>query len=130
VENLWNTANRVAHERLLAVLNDSGSSNLSTADGEVTLDLSVLLTQLTTGSGSAATSSRNCPGRRAADDPRVRPALDRAGRDHPGQAPARRPHAAGAAALRARRLPRGPRRREALRSVGFGFLTAGVLALL
>src|ERR1700741_3756797 len=29
VESLWNTANRVAHERLLAVLDDSGSSNVS-----------------------------------------------------------------------------------------------------
>jgi hypothetical protein len=131
VESLWNTANRVAHERLLAVLDDSGSSNVSTDNGEVTLDLSALLTQLTDRLGVGGKLVEKLPpdaGRLTIlESDQLSTAQD--------------------ATTLVRRLPvvltllvlllyglavylAGPRRREALRSVGFGFLTAGVLALL
>ncbi|HEX7279307.1 MAG TPA: hypothetical protein VF255_06735 [Solirubrobacterales bacterium] len=131
MESLWGTANRVAHERLLAVLDDSGSSNLSTADGEVVLDLSALLTQLTDRLGVGGKLVEKLPpdaGRLTIlESDQLSTAQD--------------------ATSLVRRLPvvltllalllyglavylAGPRRREALRSVGFGFLAAGVLALL
>jgi hypothetical protein len=131
LESLWNTANRVAHERLLAVLNDSSSSNLATTDGEVTLDLSALLTQLTDRLGVGGKLVEKLPpdaGRLTIlESDELSTAQD--------------------ATTLVRRLPvvvtllalllyglalylAGPRRREALRSVGFGFLVAGVLALL
>jgi hypothetical protein len=130
VESLWNTANRVAHERLLAVLGDSGSSNLSTADGEVTLDLSALLTQLTDRLGVGGKLVEKLP-----PDAGQLTILE-----------SDELSAAQDATTVVRRLPvvltllalllfgaavylAGPRRREALRSVGFGFLVAGVLAL-
>src|SRR6201991_762707 len=131
LESLWNTANRVAHERLLAVLNDSGSSNLSTAEGKVTLDLSGLLTQLTDRLGVAGKLAEKLPPDAGQltilKSDQLSPAQD--------------------ATSLVRRLPivltllavllyglavylAGPRRREALRSVGFGFVVAGALALL
>jgi hypothetical protein len=131
VESLWNTANRVAHERLLAVLNDSGSSSVSTEDGEVILDLSALLTQLTDRLGVGGNLVAKLPpdaGRLTIlESEELSTAQD--------------------ATTLVRRLPvvltllalllyglavylAGPRRREALRSVGIGFLAAGTLALL
>ncbi len=130
-ESLWRTANRVAHERLLAVLGGSGSSSLSTADGEVVLDLSALLTQLTDRLGVGGNLVAKLPpdaGRLTIlESDQLSTAQD--------------------ATTLVRHLPvvltllalllyglavylAGPRRREALRSVGFGFLAAGVLALL
>ena len=45
VQALWADANRVAHERLLEVL-DGGGSTVSTENGEVTLDLSSLVKEI------------------------------------------------------------------------------------
>lgn len=44
-QNLWKDANRAAHEQLLAVLEDKGEA-VSTANGEVTLNLGSLVTNL------------------------------------------------------------------------------------
>ncbi len=50
VQGLWEDANRVAHERLLALLEDEGKF-LSTTDGEVTLDLTLLVSDVAAGIG-------------------------------------------------------------------------------
>src|SRR4051794_11156512 len=44
-QQAWENANRAAHEQLLKIL-DGGGPNVSTANGEVVLDLKGLLTQL------------------------------------------------------------------------------------
>jgi len=44
-QELWEQANRRAHRRLLQVVEDSGGDNVSTAGGNVTLDLKGLLEQ-------------------------------------------------------------------------------------
>jgi uncharacterized membrane protein len=44
-QELWRAANRTAHEELIAVLNDE-KENVSTGEGEVTLNLSTLVTNL------------------------------------------------------------------------------------
>jgi hypothetical protein len=130
VESLWNTANRVAHERLLAVLDDSGSSNLSTANGEVTLDLSALLTQLTDRLGVGGKLVEKLPpeaGRLTileSDELSTAQDVTTVVRRLPVVLTLLALLLYGAAVYLA-----GPRRREALRSVGLGFLVAGVLAL-
>jgi len=130
VESLWNTANRVAHERLLAVLNDSGSSNISTANGEVVLDLSTLLTQLTDRLGVGGKLAEKLPpdaGRLTilkSDELSTAQDATTVVRRLPVVLTLVALLLYGAAVYLA-----GPRRREALRSVGFGFLVAGVLAL-
>ena len=45
VQALWEDANRAAHERLIALLDDEGEF-VSTTGGEVTLDLSALVTEV------------------------------------------------------------------------------------
>ena len=50
VQGLWEDANRVAHERLLLLLDDEGKF-LSTTDGEVTLDLTLLVSDVAAGIG-------------------------------------------------------------------------------
>ena len=50
VQGLWEDANRVAHERLLALLEDEGKF-VSTTDGEVTLDLTLLVSDVAAGIG-------------------------------------------------------------------------------
>ena|SRR5436853_5041296 len=130
VESLWNTANRTAHERLLAVLNDSGSSNLSTANGEVVLDLSALLTQLTDRLGVGGKLVEKLP-----PDAGQLTILKSDELSTAQDATTVVRHLPVVLTLLALLLYAaavylaGPRRREALRSVGLGFLLAGVLAL-
>lgn len=131
LEDLWSAANRAAHERLLAVLDDSGSSNLSTANGEVTLDLSALLTQLSDRLGVGGKLVEKLPpdaGRLTIlQSDQLSTAQDATSlvRHLPVVLTLLALLLYGLAVYLA-----GPRRREALRSVGFGFLVAGVLALL
>jgi hypothetical protein len=130
VESLWNTANRVAHERLLAVLDDSGSSNISTADGEVTLDLSALLTQLTDRLGVGGKLVEKLPA--DAGQLTVLKSDELSTAQDATTVVRRLPVVLTLLALllyAAAVYLAGPRRRGALRSVGFGFLVAGVLAL-
>jgi hypothetical protein len=126
-EALWGQANRTAHESLLKILNDEGSA-VSTGGGEVTLDLSALLSQIggQLGGGIASKVPPDAGKLTILRSDELSLAQD--------------------VTSLIRRLPivltllaillygfavylAGPRRREALRSVGLGFLIAGVLAL-
>ncbi len=60
VQGLWEDANRVAHERLLALLEDEGKF-LSTTDGEVTLDLTLLVSDVASGIGIGGDISSKLP---------------------------------------------------------------------
>jgi hypothetical protein len=126
-ESLWSDANRAAHERLLEIV-DGGGSTVSTSGGEVTLDLSSLLSQIGGQLGG------NLASKVPADA---------------GQLTILKSNQLSLAqdiVNLIRKLPvvltllalllyglaiylAGPRRREALRGVGFGFIVAGVLAL-
>jgi hypothetical protein len=127
---LWAEANRSAHEALLKIL-DGGGSFVSTGEGEVTLQLGTLISEVGRQAGLPQNVLEKVP-----------------------------PEAGNLTVLKSeqistaqkvakliRRLPvvlfillallyggaiylAGSRRREALRSVGFGFVIAGVLALL
>jgi hypothetical protein len=129
-ESAWSTANRAAHETLLKILNDEGSA-VSTGGGEVTLDLKSLLSESSGQLGVAGKLASKIP-------------------PDAGQLTILKSDQLSAAqdiSKLVRRLPivltllalllyglavylAGPRRRQALRSVGFGFIVAGVLALL
>jgi hypothetical protein len=129
-ESLWADANRAAHETLLKVLNDEGSA-VSTGNGEVTLDLASLV--------SDSGGQLGIAGKLASKVPADAGQLTILESDQLAMAQ-------DASSL-VRHLPivltllalvlyglaiyvAGPRRRQALRSVGFGFVVAGVLALL
>ncbi len=127
-ESLWSAANRVAHETLLKILKDEGSA-VSTGGGEVTLDLKALLSE----------SGGQLAGKLGSKIP-----------EDAGQLTILKSDQLSAAqdiSKLVRKLPivltllalflyglaiylAGPRRRQALRSVGFGFIVAGVLSLL
>jgi hypothetical protein len=127
-ESLWSAANRAAHETLLKILNDEGTA-VSTSGGEVTLDLKALLSE----------SGGQLAGKLGSKIP-----------DDAGQLTILKSDQLSAAqdiSKLVRHLPivltvlalllyglaiylAGPRRRQALRSVGFGFVVAGVLSLL
>jgi hypothetical protein len=126
-EALWGQANRTAHESLLKILNDEGTA-VSTGGGEVTLDLRALLSQIggQLGGGIASKVPPDAGKLTILKSDELSLAQD--------------------VTSLIRRLPivltllaillygfavylAGPRRREALRSVGLGFLIAGVLAL-
>lgn len=129
-ESLWADANRAAHETLLKILNDEGSA-VSTANGEVTLDLASLV--------SESGGQLGVAGKLASKIPPDAGQLTILKSDQLSMAQ-------DASSL-VRHLPivltllalflyglaiymAGPRRRQALRSVGFGFIVAGVLSLL
>jgi len=129
-ESLWRDANRAAHETLLKILNDEGSA-VSTGNGEVTLDLASLV--------SESGGQLGVAGKLASKIPPDAGQLTILKSDQLSMAQ-------DASSL-VRHLPivltilalflyglavylAGPRRRQALRSVGFGFIVAGVLALL
>ena len=59
VQQLWENANRTAHEQLLAVINGDAPA-VSTERGAVTLDLAAILEQLAPTSGSRAASPTSC----------------------------------------------------------------------
>ena len=129
-ESLWSEANRAAHETLLKILNDEGSA-VSTGGGEVTLDLKALLSESGGQLGVAGKLASKVP-------------------PDAGQLTILKSDQLSAAqdiSKLVRHLPivltllalllyglaiylAGPRRRQALRSVGFGFVVAGVLSLL
>jgi hypothetical protein len=129
VQSLWSEANRAAHESFLQILNGGGSS-VSTNGGEVTLDLGSVVTQVGGRLGVGGNISAKVP-------------------PDAGQLTILKSSQLSAAqdiATLIRRLPvvlsllaillfglavylAGPRRRQALRSVGFGFVVAGVIAL-
>jgi hypothetical protein len=129
-EALWNDANRAAHETLLKILNGGGST-VSTNGGEVTLDLGSLVAQIGARLGVGGNIASKVP----ADAGRLTILKSE------------QLSAAQSAVTLIRRLPvvlsllalllfglavylAGPRRRQALRSVGFGFILAGAIALI
>jgi hypothetical protein len=129
-ESLWSTANRAAHETLLKILNDEGSA-VSTSGGEVVLDLKSLVSESGGQLGVAGKLASKVP-----DDAAQLTILK-----------SDQLSAAQDISKLVRKLPivltllalllyglaiylAGPRRRQALRSVGFGFVVAGVLSLL
>ena len=129
-ESAWSSANRTAHESLLKILNDEGSA-VSTGNGEVTLDLKTLLSESSGQLGVAGKLAEKIP-----DDAAQLEILK-----------SDQLSSAQDIAKLVRKLPivltllalllyglavylAGPRRRKALRSVGFGFIIAGVLSLL
>jgi hypothetical protein len=129
-EAIWEDANRLAHENLLKVLN-GGGDNVSTQNGEVVLDLNSLITNVADQLGISADVASKIPA--DAGQLTILKSDDIS--------------TAQNAAEGIRHLPiiltllvallyglaiylAGPRRREALRSVGIGFAVAGVIALL
>jgi hypothetical protein len=130
VQMLWAEANRRAHERLLEVL-DGGGSTVSTENGEVTLELAPLVERIGQEIGVGVGVAENLP-----------PAAGRLVILKSDQL-----EAAQKGANLVRELPifltllalilfavaiwiAGPARRRALRSVGFGFIIAGLLVLI
>jgi hypothetical protein len=126
-EGLWSGANRRAHERLLEIVN-GGNSTVSTDGGEVTLDLSSLLSQI----------GGQLGGNLASKVPADAGQLTILKSDQLSLAQdivdliRKLPVVLTLLALLLYGLAiylAAPRRREALRGVGFGFVVAGVLAL-
>jgi hypothetical protein len=130
LQALWATANRLAHERLLEVL-EGGGSTVSTENGEVTLDLKPLVSQIGSELGVGAGLAEKLPADAGKLTILKSDQLE----------------AAQKGANLVRELPifltllalilfavaiwiAGPARRRALRSVGFGFIIAGLLVLI
>jgi hypothetical protein len=126
-ESLWSDANRAAHETLLKIV-DGGGSTVSTNGGEVTLDLSSLLSQIggQLGGNLASKVPANAGQLTILKSGQLSTAQDIVSLIR------RLPIVLTLLALLLYGLAiylAGPRRREALRGVGFGFVVAGVLAL-
>jgi hypothetical protein len=127
---LWEEANRTAHERLIALLDDEGEF-VSTTGGEVTLDLTKIISEVAATVGISADVASKIPPEASAIQVMDSDELDLA--------------QTGVKVLRtlawvltaltlalyalAIYLARG-RRRETLRAVGFSFITIGALALI
>jgi len=129
VQGLWSSANRAAHETLLELL-DGGSGALRTEGGKVTLDLSSLLTQVgdQLGVGEAVASKLPPEAGKLTilRSDQISTAQNGAQliRDLPVVLTLLALLLYGLAIWLA-----GPRRRQALRSAGLGFVVAGVLVL-
>ncbi len=127
-ESLWSAANRAAHETLLKILNDEGSA-VSTDGGEVTLDLKALLSE--SGGQLAGKLGSKIPG--DAGQLTILKSDQLSAAQDISKLVRKLPIVLTLLALFLYSLAiylAGPRRRQALRSVGFGFIVAGVLSLL
>jgi hypothetical protein len=126
-ESLWSAANRRAHERLLEIV-DGGNSTVSTNGGEVTLDLSSLLSQIGGQLGGNLASKVPADAGQLtilkSDQLSLAQDIVNLIRKLPVVLTLLALLLYGLAIYLA-----GPRRREALRGVGFGFIVAGGLAL-
>jgi hypothetical protein len=126
-ESLWSNANRAAHEALLEIV-DGGSSTVSTEGGEVVLNLKPLLTQVggQLGGKLASKVPANAGKLTILKSEQLSTAQDIVGLIR---------HLPIVLTLIAVLLYAlaiylaGPRRREALRGVGFSFIVAGILVL-
>lgn len=129
-ESAWSVANRGAHETLLKILNDEGSA-VSTNNGEVILDLKALLSESSGQLGVAGKLASKIPPDAAqltilkSDQLSAAQDISKLVRKLPIVLTLLALFLYGLAIYLA-----GPRRRQALRSVGFGFIVAGVLSLL
>jgi hypothetical protein len=128
-QELWSTANRAAHEALLKVL-DGGGSRVSTENGEVTLDLSAIVDQVGGRLGIGGLGEKLPP---EAGKIVILRSEQLSTAQKIAKAVRRLPIVLTLAAFVLFGLAvflAGPRRRQALRSVGVGFVVAGVLALI
>ncbi len=129
VQGLWETANRRAHQRLMSIL-EGGSGAVSTSGGTVTLDLGTLLQETSDGIGvGQRVSAKVPPGTGVitiARSDQLATAQDavRILRKLPIVL------LVVTLAFFAAAIALAGRRREALRSVGIGFVVAGIAALL
>lgn len=129
VQSAWEQANRRAHARLVQII-DGGGSTVSTAGGEVTLDLRALLGEVAARSGIGDRVVAKLP----ADAGTIVLMRSRQLKTAQSIAHALKPIAALLVVLAlgcyagAIGLARG-RRRQALRAAGFGLIVAGVAAL-
>lgn len=130
VQELWANANRVAHEHLLKILNGGGSF-VSTGEGEVTLRLGALVGELGEEVGVPGNVQEKLP--EGAAELKVLDSEQLATSQKIAKAIRKLPIVLVALVILlyggAIYLARG-RRREAVRAVGFGFIVAGVVALL
>jgi hypothetical protein len=127
-QELWEAANRKAHEELLTVLNGGGSA-VSTEAGEVTLQLGPVLEQIGEGSGvGEALVSKLPPG---AGEITVLESNELSLAQDVANVVRKLPIVLTLAALLCFGLAvyLSPRRRETLRAVGFAFIVAGLLSL-
>jgi hypothetical protein len=130
VQELWATANRTAHEDLLEVL-DGGGDTVSTEGGEVVLNLDALLTQVAGQIGAGEGLAEKIPAGAGkltilkSDELSTAQSIAKAIRNLPIVLTVLALLLYGLAIFLA-----GPRRRQALRSAGLGFVAAGVLALI
>jgi hypothetical protein len=130
VQAIWADANRAAHERLLRVI-DGGGSVVSTGEGEVTLHLGTLVTQIGNQVGLPAALTEKLPPE--AGTLTVLDSEQLSTTQKVAKAIRRLPIVLIALVILlyggAIFLARG-RRREAVRAMGFGFIVSGVLVLL
>jgi uncharacterized BrkB/YihY/UPF0761 family membrane protein len=129
VQALWSQANRAAHETLLKIV-DGGSSAVSTNGGQVTLDLGSLVGQIGSQLGVGGNIASKIPA--DAGQLTVLKSSQLSTVQDIAQVIRRLPVVLTLLVLLLYGLAiylAGPRRRQALRSVGFGFIFAGVLTL-
>jgi hypothetical protein len=130
VQSIWAESNRAAHEQFLKVVNDEGDL-VSTAEGEVTLQLGDVVTQVGEQVGAPSGLLAKLP--EDAGELKVLDSDQLSASQKVAKAVRKLPIVLTALMLLlyggAIYMARG-RRREALRATGFGFIVAGVLALL
>jgi hypothetical protein len=130
VQGLWSTANRTAHETLLKLL-DGGSGAISTEGGKVTLDLNSMLKKVTEQLGVGEGLAEKLPPEAGqltilrSDQISTAQSIAKVIRVLPVVLTLLVLILYGLAIWLA-----GPRRRQALRSAGLGFIIAGALVLL
>jgi hypothetical protein len=125
---LWEAANRKAHESLLQIL-DGGSSTVSTENGEVKLQLAPVLGEIGEGSGVGEALASKLPPE--AGEITILKSDELSLAQEVANVLRKLPIVLTLAALLCFALAvyLSPRRREALRSVGFAFVVAGLLSL-
>jgi len=130
VQELWADANRAAHEDLLEVL-DGGGETVSTEGGNVVLDLDALLSQVSGQLGVGEGLAEKIPA--DAGKLTILHSDELSTAQSIAQLIRKLPIVLTVLALLLYALAiylAGPRRRQALRSAGLGFVAAGLLALI
>lgn len=130
IQGIWAEANRAAHEQFLTVIGGGGSV-VSTGEGEVTLRLGPVVTQIGEQAGVPADLTAKLP--ESAGELKVVDSEQLSTAQKVAKVIRKLPVVLTALLILlyggAIYLARG-RRREAVRATGFGFVVAGVLALL
>jgi hypothetical protein len=128
-QTLWSSANRAAHETLLKLL-DGGGDAISTEGGKVTLDLSAILKKVGEGVGIGDAIAEKIPAQAGqltilrSDQISTAQSIAKLIRTLPVVLTLLALLLYGLAIWLA-----GPRRRQALRAAGLGFIVAGALVL-